>query len=461
MALPACHHAAPVGALDPRPAPAGREEGGARDPGVDGPRRRPRRRSLAIGLAIGLAIAAAGSLAPLAGCFLGRTNDAAYGGHAAAESFVVEVPVTQDALVVADVELGGATRPFVVDTGAVTSLVDLRVAAELGLEARGTTPLADFEGKVRDHPVYVVPSLSIGGLELVDVGVVGVDLAWIEDFECKPVAGLLGNNALRHGALELDLGRGVVRLASGVEALPPRAGGVVSPLYPPSAIVQVAPPIAAGLIPRPFLIDTGASATIIVDRKVSRRLPVGRRIPARSFKGGYHGADRPATLELFTWPEVQVGGLDLEGVATTAGLGSNVLGHRLLRHFVVRVDDVARTITFWPGERPPSRGLRSLGLGVELHGDELLVRTLVEGSPASAAGIRWGDRILTVEGAPVAAMSRHERCLIARDLERRDAVRLRVDRDGAPREVALTRAELFPEVGARARAGDGPAADRL
>lgn len=391
---------------------------------------------VALGLVLGLAAG---------GCFLGRANDAAYGGHAAPETFLVEVPVRSDALLVTDAELGGALRPFIVDTGAVTSLIDLEVARALGLEARGTTPLSDFEGKIREHPVFVAPSLRVGDLEVQDVGMVGVDLGWTWDFQCEPIAGLLGNNALRHGALELDLGRGVVRLASGVDQLPARAGGVTSALYPPSQIVQVAPPIAAGLRPRPFLVDTGASATIVVDRKVGRRLPAGRRLRVRSVTGGYRGSGRKVELDLFTWPEVQVGGLDLSGVVATAGLGSNVLGARLLRHFVVRVDDGARTITFWPGEAPPPRGLKSLGLGLEVVGDRLQVRTLVDGAPASDAGVRWGDEVIAVDGAAVATMSREARCLVARDLERRPRVRLTVARSGGALEVALERRELFPE----------------
>ena len=39
-----------------------------------------------------------------------------------------------------------------------------------------------------------------------------------------------------------------------------------------------------------------ASATIVVDRKVGRRLPAGRRLRVRSTTGGYRGSGRPVEL---------------------------------------------------------------------------------------------------------------------------------------------------------------------
>lgn len=91
---------------------------------------------------------------------------------------------------------------------------------------------------------------------------------------------------------------------------------------------------------------------------------------------------------------------------------------------------------------PPPR----LGMGVtyEYRGDALWVVSVEEAGPAYAAGLRPGDRIGSIQGRPVGAMSELE----ARDAMDRGAmtdVSLTVIRgNGRPMEITVRRDALYP-----------------
>jgi len=68
------------------------------------------------------------------------------------------------------------------------------------------------------------------------------------------------------------------------------------------------------------------------------------------------------------------------------------------------------------------------------------VLEVVKGSPAARGGIRPGDRLLDVDGTNVAGVADLQRLMNAEAIGRR--LRVRILRDGAPLEVAVTPVEL-------------------
>ena len=390
-------------------------------------------------LIAGLTVASTSALV-LSACLGRHVHPAVYEAKRPEGPYMVEVPVTADRYLVADVGIGDLTRPFLVDTGASMSLLDDDVAAALGLASIGETRIVDFEGARRDVKVVRLASLSLGGLQLADVGMAVTDLDWHADAECKPIAGVLGNNVLS-GAIELDVGAGALRLASSADRFAPRPGGVTAMAYPPTYNVNL-PPFVATLVPHPVVIDTGSPMAITVARAVERKLRPGPALTVQSTVGGVNSS-RMATRSLFAWSAAPIAGLDLEGVATIGGAGSTTIGLGVLRGYVVRVDREARTLTFWPG-RGPTRGMASMGFGVERAEAGARVSWLVDGSPASTAGLRFGDVIVAVDGAPLAAMEVGARCVAIRDLHRRERARLGVRRGEVVVEIEVERRELLP-----------------
>ena len=383
------------------------------------------------------------SLLLFCGCLARQTHPAIYEAMLPEEPGLIELAVSSDRFLVAEVEVAGRPLNFIVDTGAPTSVLDDEVAAALGLTAIGTTPIADFQGRRLRLPVVRVPVMRLGGVEVRDVGMVVSDLSASSRVECKPIAGILGNNVMR-GAVELDIGAGRVRLGSSMAELGARAGGSSGMAYPPTYNINL-PPAVATFIPSPVALDTGSPMAITVTRAVDRKLGVGAALAVETTVGGVHG-DSPDSVQMriYPWPRTPVGGLDLAGVWTLGGAGSTTIGLAVLRSFVVRMDREARTVTFWPGEQPLRRGLESFGLGLGVRGDGAVVTWLVAGSPASEVGLRFGERVVALDGVKLQGQEPQARCLAVRDLARREQVRVSVVRDGRVVELALVRRALVP-----------------
>ncbi len=82
----------------------------------------------------------------------------------------------------------------------------------------------------------------------------------------------------------------------------------------------------------------------------------------------------------------------------------------------------------------PARGGR-LGLSLEQENNAVLVRAVVPGSPAEKAGIKAGDRILSVAGKPVAALGDLHKAAAGR--EPGAPLGLKVERGGKEREMKV------------------------
>jgi predicted aspartyl protease len=121
--------------------------------------------------------------------------------------------------VFAEVMIGTAgPYRFVVDTGAQTSLIDAKLAVELGLKADHRVAIVTMNSE-RPRPAAKVSSLRVGRVELPATELVFDDLA------NKDVRGLLGLNALAGLDFELLPKKGRLELAAvrpAGEALPMR-----------------------------------------------------------------------------------------------------------------------------------------------------------------------------------------------------------------------------------------------
>lgn len=61
-----------------------------------------------------------------------------------------------------------------------------------------------------------------------------------------------------------------------------------------------------------------------------------------------------------------------------------------------------------PPARPEGEAPAGVGIRVRLEADSLLVEGVIPGSPAAAAGIRFGERIYSVDGRPVRGQTLEE-----------------------------------------------------
>ncbi len=347
-----------------------------------------------------------------------------------AEPEVVAVPITTAPWLMVEAELQGVPVNLAIDTGSPWSVLDVKVAERLGLRGDASVRARDFEGKKATFDVVVSDGLTLGGTTFSKVGWVTRDLSKPSARSCLPLDGIIGHNVLRHMALELDIAGKTMVLAGSVDDLPVRDGGEVVALDPSSDRSQVRLPIDG---PTRFMtIDTGSPTGLTASPEVMRQLDVGRSVVGRGrVSAGLLAADDDASeVQLFAWPALAVGGLDLHGVDAIGGVGSTAVGLDVLSHYLVRFDPASRTVTLWGNAEPPPTGLVDVGL--RWAADSGAVTLVVDGSPAAKAGLALGDRVVEVDGTRLGDLDAPQLCWMALDAPRSESLWLRVERGGQP-----------------------------
>ena len=140
------------------------------------------------------------------GALLAATPSNFAAKHADHPGQVTSVPVHiySGFLVVVEGQIGGALQHqnFVVDTGTMPSLLNLRVARELGL------PLAPAKfaalGQETAIQATQVPELTIGPLQTNGTSFLATDLSSVEQAWKLPIAGILGLDVLGKMSFRLD-----------------------------------------------------------------------------------------------------------------------------------------------------------------------------------------------------------------------------------------------------------------
>jgi clan AA aspartic protease (TIGR02281 family) len=103
---------------------------------------------------------------------------------------------------------GTVTQPFLIDTGASVVTIPSETAHRLGIDLTGRLPRRLFYSATGAQNAIEVtlPSIEIGGREVVDVKALVVDLPG------QPGVGLLGMNYLRNFRMDIDTDQGLLTL---------------------------------------------------------------------------------------------------------------------------------------------------------------------------------------------------------------------------------------------------------
>jgi hypothetical protein len=177
----------------------------------------------------------------------------------------IPVKVYRGFLVVAEGQFGAALehQNFVLDTGTSPSIVNSRVAKQLGL-AVASAHETQMSGN-RASEVAVLPELEIGPIHAVSLPVFVMDLSRLERDLGIPIAGQLGLDVLGRSSFRLDYKLKVLEFGE-VEQR-----GVPIPVDSSSPIA-VLPVTVAGKSIR-LLVDTGTDRLVVFGRRTGQSLP--------------------------------------------------------------------------------------------------------------------------------------------------------------------------------------------
>jgi predicted aspartyl protease len=302
----------------------------------------------------------------------------------------------------ADVEIDGARFSFVVDTGAGVTVLSYRLKEKLGLEGVGKV-LAQGVGGAQECEFVRVPELRIGDVALLGQQVVAMDFTEIEA-RLQGVDGILGMDFLTRFVVKLDYLRREMEIVDRT-AFDPEAAGLRLDLD--RAYVTLTMDGHEGK----FQIDTGAGP-LDVHAPFVRRLGMIRNresMPSITAISGLGSAELTKFVALchsvqigpFVLNDVPIGLSETDhGVFANEAIMGNA-GATIWRKFITWFDFDGEAIYLRPNDNfddpfPVSR----FGMQLKEQDGQYVVDVVTSRSPAAAAGILRGDRLIEFDGRP-------------------------------------------------------------
>ncbi len=306
-----------------------------------------------------------------------------------------------------DAAVNGQTRKFIFDTGSPTVL-NRKFADELGLDILGQSNGVDANGAKVTMDVAIVDTLMIAGTTFSNVPVLIFDYDTLDIGPCLFDGGLIGSEILPQSAWRIDTAQGRLTIAKTADSLPGAKGATKAVLhdfgYPHAPVVDY----SVGSLFDKALFDTGYADRVVLSENTMQTKAVREAIVTGTTKSGRgshgvgaggFGAFRPITR--FTLSGFAIGGEHLPAFrATTRKAPPTVIGAGLLRSHIVTLDYPGRQFLLERRRKvdPPKA---EPGYGIAFVGNNATVSSLFEDSPASIAGLRLGDRIVSINGKSV------------------------------------------------------------
>lgn len=304
-----------------------------------------------------------------------------------------------------DVRLNGRPYEFLFDTGGL-NVITPTVARELGLKSEGAVQATGTGEKTQEAGFTVVDRLDVGGAFLEKQTFVVIGLESFKDVEGKPITGIIGYEVFKRFVVVTDYERSRITLIE-PEGFAYRGPGVRVEM----ALNDRTPEVAGNIdgIPGKFTLDTGARSTLDLSSPFVEKNNLVARYGAK-FQGvtGW-GVGGPARSWIVRGKRFAIGGafvadpvVELSqskaGSLADAYVAGNI-GAGVLKKFNIVWDYGRHEIFFEKNKLHAERDVYDrAGFWANVAGDAFVVVDVIAGSPADAAGLKTGDRIVAVNG---------------------------------------------------------------
>jgi hypothetical protein len=328
-------------------------------------------------------------------------------------------------LLLVPVTIGGHEYPFIVDTGSTWCVVDTSLQALLVPTGKS----AFVNGQAHFY-FYELPEAHIGESRLsVSGNAVCADLTPFRKWTGHDIRGFIGMTFLKAHVLHIDFDSGILAI---LKRGPDSADGALDVSYETTGLPMIDVKLPTGEV-IPFGIDSGMLGKCKVEVSAYNKLvESGSIVMVDESRSSLtvHGEEsqREGLIR-----ELSIG--DFEHVPLLCHTGkSNDLGLDVLSRYVVTIDFPENRLYLQKGKRfAESAQFDMGGMALTRTAGETVVEWVCKSGPAEAAGVRGGDRILSIDGRRPSDFSLFE---LNRGLaERGRRVRLVLRGEGEPRTV--------------------------
>jgi hypothetical protein len=312
---------------------------------------------------------------------------------------------------------------FIFDTGASSSVVDVKLAKTLGLKTRGHILGTGSAGTTMASRVRNV-SVALPGVEVSGLTVYTLPVDFLSAPLGRRIGGVIGNDLIGACVVEIDYANKVINFydrqgyhynGTG-EVIPFTVEGDGNIYGRAKVEIEGGAPLEGK-----FEIDTGSTGALELNTpfvKKHRLLSLVKR-SKRVNVGGVGGTAGAVTTRART---VKLGKFALENVivrlsqATKGDFASaqhdGTLGGAIFRRFKFTIDIQGRRLILEPNAQLAAPFEDDMS-GIELVGDgpdfsTYLIDEVQENSPAAEAGVQGGDVLTAIDGRPASALTLEE-----------------------------------------------------
>lgn len=369
----------------------------------------------------------------------------------ARKPFAVPFVVSNNVVLVQVNVNGSKPLTFILDTGASGTVISENLAKELGLKLEGQTDASTQGGSIEAAFVKNAALRLSKDVEFPAITLAVIRLSGLEAGFGRKIDGVLGYEIFNRFIVEIDYASKIFRFHE-PQTFKYSGRGKIFPITLEEGTPFVRAKIATSRTQSfegKFLIDTGSTGTLNISSPFSVRNKLLELVPdtkAITFGALLAGksSGRIGRINSLQFGDIVVAhpvtnfSQDTEGDDANAEFGGTI-GGEVLRRFKLIVDYSRKQIILEPNKQinePYEFDMSGASLAAGGEGFKIFkVRTLIENSPATEAGLRVGDIITAINGKPTAEMTLEQIRRMFRRAEQK--YELSVKRDESPLQINL------------------------
>ncbi|WP_147367904.1 aspartyl protease family protein [Fibrisoma montanum] len=342
-----------------------------------------------------------------------KTKKAVSSGFVRQRNFVTAIPFKKEIgdKYIVEVTINASPKKyrFILDTGALMVLSQ-QAAEELGIIEKGKYKNINSLNKhVR------LDSVQLAGLTFYRPGTAILDLRGDSFLQCIGVDGVIGSAIMRHHCWQFDNQRQRITVSDRYESLVSDTAKLVLPITVDGLHRPVTPLEFPNGTRKKFIVDIGSNSDFMTkDKALFAKLKKQSKYYTQfGWNGhGFYG-DRFDTSYNATIKGIKLTGTPMDSARVAFGtFRDDLVGWGFLNRYVITFNWDQRTLTLVANQPAQSdEPLVSFGFMPFIQKDTSsqksywTVGSIIEGSPAHQAGLKLGERIVSVNGNEVSAVT--------------------------------------------------------